>query len=1043
VGGARRAWGPSGARCRGVVGVQSSLPRARIPYRARRLVVVALAGLLMVAGTTALLPAAPARAVLAGLPAGFVDETVIGGLPYPTAIAFAPDATMFVALKSGIVRVAEGGTLLPTPFLDIRPQVHDNHDRGLLGLAVHPQFPVRPYVYLLYTHDPAGVTQDTGSPIVGRVSQLLRVEADPATGYRTAKAGTQTVLLGAGSTRANIGSETNGRDTTRASCMTGGTMAGVPVEDCIASDENSHTIGTLAFAPDGSLFVSSGDGSNYGGVDPRALRSQLPDSLNGKVLRIDALTGAGLPDNPFYDPDRPDRNRSKLWASGLRNPFRMTVHPVTGEAYIGDVGWNNWEEINVGKGANFGWPCYEGGVPGAPEGSATTSVQQGSYRTNTGTSAACAALYNQGVAAVRAPAYAYNHAAGGASANAGAVYIGTTYPAEYRGALFVADYNRRWIRYLTFDAQGRATAYPFAQESTSNGPVQLVTGPDTNLYWMRYGSSGGEVRRIRYVGAGNTPPVVQVAATPTIGQAPMPVTFTSTGSYDPDAQPFTYTWDFGDGATSSSPNPAHTFTTPGVYDVRLTLTETTAPFATAAETVRVTVGSNPPLATILTPPDGTTYAVGDTLTFTGSGTSGGAALPASALSWEIRHRHNEHVHYSTPDSSGSGAVSTMTLVPDDHGDSTAYQVCMTADAGGGLTDTRCIELVPRKTDHTLATSPPGLVLQYEDEGLSLPGPALIRPIVGSTQTVSVDPVQQSRTFTGWSDGVTSPTRSWVVGTTPRTFTAVYENRLPTARITGGSGGATPHTVTLSGTTSTDPEGDTLTYAWTDGRGGTSTSDTPTFTYDQPGTYPVGLTVTDQLGGTATATYPVVVTGLPVPWATTSIGAATVPGSASWAAGTFTVSNAGPGITQNADALRFVHQPRTGDLTLVARVDSLTDTNVYAKAGLMVRETLAANSREVMLAATPRTTDGIKLIQRAAPGATTTNQAYARGIVPPRWLKLVRSGNTFTGSQSADGVTWTVIGSTTVPMTASVQVGLAVGSQSTAVATARLSGVTLS
>lgn len=1006
---------------------------------------IGLAGLLMVLATTTLLPATPARAVLAGLPAGFVDETVIGGLPYPTAIAFAPDSTMFVALKSGVVRVAAGGTLLPTPFADISARVHDNHDRGLLGLAVHPQFPQQPYVYLLYTHDPAGVAPDVGSPVVGRVSQLLRVQADPATGYRTAKAGTETVLLGTNSTRANIGNENDGRATATASCMTGRSMAGTPVEDCIASDENSHTIGTLAFAPDGSLFVSSGDGSNYGGVDPRALRAQLLDSLNGKVLRIDPITGAGKPDNPFYDPANPNRNRSKVWASGLRNPFRMTVHPVTGEAYIGDVGWNTWEEIDVGKGANFGWPCYEGGVPGATEGSATTSLQQGSYRTNTGTTAGCAALYAQGAAAVRAPAFAYDHSGGGASANAGAVYTGATYPAEYRGALFVADYNRRWIRYLTFDAQGRATAHPFAQESTANGPVQLVTGPDTNLYWMRYSSSGGEVRRIRYVGAGNTPPVVQVGATPTIGQAPMPVTFTSTGSYDPDAQPFTYAWDFKDGATSTAADPTHTYTTPGVYDVTLTLTETTAPFATATETVRVTVGSNPPLATIVTPPDGTQYAIGDTLTFTGTGTSGGSPLPASALAWEIRHRHNEHVHYSTPASGPSGTdpnVSVMTLVPDDHGDSTAYQVCLTADAGGGLTDTRCVELVPRKTDYTLATSPAGLVLQYEDEGLSLPGPALIRPIVGSTQTVSVDPVQQSRTFVRWSDGVTGRSRTFVVGTTPTTFTAVYENRLPTARITGGSGGAAPLTVALGGATSTDPEGDTLTYAWTDGRGGTSTAAAPSFTYPEPGTYRVGLTVTDQLGGTGTASYDVVVTGLPVPWTTTSIGAVTNPGGATWAAGTFTVSNAGPGITQNADAFRFVHQARTGDVTLVARVDSLTNTNIYAKAGLMVRETTAANSREVMLAATPRVTDGVKLIQRATPGATTTNVAYARNVVPPRWLKLVRAGNTVTGYQSADGVAWTTVGSTTVAMTSAVQVGLAVGSQATAVATARISGVQL-
>ena len=685
-------------------------------------------------------------------------------------------------------------------------------------------------------------------------------------------------------------------------------------------------------------------------------------------------------------------------------------------------------------------------MPGATEGSATTSLQQGSYRTNTGTTAGCAALYAQGAAAVRAPAFAYDHSGGGASANAGAVYTGATYPAEYRGALFVADYNRRWIRYLTFDAQGPGhpptrsprRARPTARSSWSPVRTPTSTGCATPPAAARCAGSGTW-------GRATPPPVVQVGATPTIGQAPMPVSFTSTGSYDPDAQPFTYAWDFKDGTTSTAADPTHTYTTPGVRDVTLTLTETTAPFATATDTVRVTVGSNPPLATIVTPPDGTQYAIGDTLTFTGTGTSGGSPLPASALAWEIRHRHNEHVHYSTPAPGPSGTdpnVSVMTLVPDDHGDNTAYQVCLTADAGGGLTDTRCVELVPRTTDYTLATSPAGLVLQYEDEGLSLPGPALIRPIVGPTQTVSVDPVQQSRTFVRWSDGLTGRSRTFVVGTTPTTFTAVYENLLPTARITGGSGGAAPLTVALTGATSTDPEGDTLTYAWTDGLGGTSTAAAPDFTCPEPGTYRVGLTVTDQLGGTGTTSYDVVVTGLPVPWTTISIGAVTNPGSATWAAGTFTVSNAGPGITQNADAFRFVHQARTGDLTLVARVDSLTNTNVYAKAGLMVRETTAANSREVMLAATPRVTDGVKLIQRATPGATTTNVAYARNVVPPRWLKLVRAGDTVTGYQSADGVTWTTVGSTTVAMTSAVQVGLAVGSQATAVATARISGVQL-
>ena len=394
-------------------------------HRGRQRTALGLTATLIMALTSVAGPTAPlAGAALTGLPPGFVEETVVAaGLSFPTTIAFTPAGKILVALKSGIVRVVENGAMLPTPFVDISARVHDNHDRGLLGFAIHPRFPGPPYANLLYTHDPPGVLPDAGDSPVARVSQLLRVEADPATGYRTAKAGTEEVLMGVNSTRANIGLESNGENTAFASCMTGRTMAGTPVEDCIASDETSHSVGSRAFGPDHSLYVSSGDA-------PTSLTSRADaHSLNGKILRISAFTGAGLPDNPFYDPARPAANRSKVWAYGLRNPFRLTVNPVSGEAYIGDVGWNTWEEIDIGKGSNFGWPCYEGGVLGGNEGGVTTSLQNGPFRTNSTTSAACGALYARGESAVRAPVYSYAHLGLGASANAGAVYNGTSYPA--------------------------------------------------------------------------------------------------------------------------------------------------------------------------------------------------------------------------------------------------------------------------------------------------------------------------------------------------------------------------------------------------------------------------------------------------------------------------------------------------------------------------------------------------------------------------------------------------------------------------------------
>jgi cysteine-rich repeat protein len=814
------------------------------------------------------------NATIAFTPPGFIEEVMASGLPFATGIAFAPDGRMFIALKGGVVRAYQNGTLLPTPFLDISSQVSNSNDRGLLGIAVHPDFPSTPYVYLLFTWNPPGFSNVA---IGARVSRLIRVEADPAQGYNVAKPGsaqTQTVpggpghviLLGTNSTAANIGNPVDGRDKTKASCMTGLTMAGTPIEDCIPSDEDSHSIGTVMFGLDGSLFVGSGDGANYTEVDHRALRAQNRNSLAGKVMRIDPATGRGLPDNPFFDPACPQCNRSKVYAMGLRNPFRFTIHPVTNEPYIGDVGWGTWEEIDTGKGANFGWPCYEGGAVSGVESGITTSLQQGSYSGNATTSAACAALYAQGLSAVRAPSFAYNHegtdgagGTGGASANGGSFYTGTVYPPQYQNALFILDYNRRWIRYLTFDGQGRATVNNFGREDAA-GMVQVLPGPDTNLYVVVLNGAGSQVRRIRYVGAGNTPPTAVANATPTIGTAPLAVTFSSLGSFDPDGQPLSYSWSFGDGGTSTQQNPAHTYTAAGVYTATLTLRELTAPFATRTASVVITVGNEPPLATITAPPDGITYRIGDVITYSGFGTSGGLPIPPSQLTWDVRLHHNEHLHFSSlPPGSGG----TFQII--EHGDNTYYELCLTATVPPSLTDTRCVNLLPQLTTITLTTDPPGLLINYEDEGLTKASPMIIHTVVvGSAQTASVQAVQGGLTFTGWADGEPTTSHPFLVGTTPVTYTAQYVNRPPVALVQASPvTGTAPLTVAFDGSGSSDPELTTLVYSWAFGDGTTSTAANPVHTYTAAGTYQAVLTVTDQRNGSASRAVTITVNAPPL------------------------------------------------------------------------------------------------------------------------------------------------------------------------------------
>ncbi|MEK7323916.1 MAG: PQQ-dependent sugar dehydrogenase, partial [Chloroflexota bacterium] len=143
---------------------------------------------------------APAKADPA-LPPGFTIETVVKNLNSPVAVTWSPDGRMFIALKAGQVKVVYNGALLPTNFIDLSAQVNDFWDRGLLGIAIHPDFPAAPYVYLLYTYDPPGTTPDSKAE---RVARLIRVSANPDN-LNVALPGSEVVLLGANSTLENIG----------------------------------------------------------------------------------------------------------------------------------------------------------------------------------------------------------------------------------------------------------------------------------------------------------------------------------------------------------------------------------------------------------------------------------------------------------------------------------------------------------------------------------------------------------------------------------------------------------------------------------------------------------------------------------------------------------------------------------------------------------------------------------------------------------------------------------------------------------------------
>lgn len=258
---------------------------------------------------------------------GFVTDAVATGLTQPTAFAFAPDGRIFVTEKAGAVRIIQGGVLQGTPFY-MWSNIATFQDRGLLGIALDPNFATNHYVYLSYTYDPK--PSDQQGP---KNAQIIRVTANG----NVAQVNSKIVLAGS-----VLGTSA------QPSCENFPTTA-----DCIPSDGTSHSQGNLKFGPDGMLYAATGDGASFFSVDPLALRSIDPNRLSGKILRLNPANGQGLPDNPFYNGDV-NATRSKVWAMGLRNDFRFNFRPGTNVIFSGDVGWDTWEEQNIiTKGANL------------------------------------------------------------------------------------------------------------------------------------------------------------------------------------------------------------------------------------------------------------------------------------------------------------------------------------------------------------------------------------------------------------------------------------------------------------------------------------------------------------------------------------------------------------------------------------------------------------------------------------------------------------------------------------------------------------------
>ncbi len=685
------------------------------------------------------LPPAPATAQGAiNLPHGFISEIVAEGMNLPTSFALAPDGRIFVAEKAGRVRVIKDGQLLETPFIDLSGEVNDAADRGLMGIAVHPKWPASPYIYVAYVYDPPEASGK--NPSGARVSRVLRLTAS-AENLDVEQPGSGVVLLGANSTFAHIGNPDQG-DAEPFSCIDEG---GAPVRDCIPTEGTAHTIDMLQFGPEGALYVSTGDGIVNSKGNSRALDI---NSLAGKILRIDAMSGEGLSANPFFDGD-PGSNRSKVFALGLRNPFRFTIDPRNGRLIVGDVGNEKWEEINIGgPGANFGWPCYEGPYEAA-------------------TYANCDALRaDPGQVTQAVYSYAHTTQPQRGAAIGGDLYLRTAFPALYRGAYFYHDFNGGVINFLTFRSNGSAVNNEFA--SNAPGIVQMTTARDGSMYLLSIILGG--LYRIRYVPGGNRPPTAMADADPLGGAAPLEVTFSSRRSTDPERSIVAYAWDFGDGETSDAANPTHTFTENGVYTVKLTITDSAG--ATSSSSVAVAVGSAPPVAEILEPGDGARLRLGEPIVYRGRAADpDDGDLGGDSLQWTALLHHNEHIHYDAFKATGHEGSFPF----EDHGDNTWLELCLTATDSQGLQDEACVEIKPQEVTYTIASVPSGLPITYA--GSRYTTPFKVKTYINAKRILEAPATARGGLrFDNWSDGEAvydDAVQEIVIADGDRVLTATY------------------------------------------------------------------------------------------------------------------------------------------------------------------------------------------------------------------------------------------------------------------------------